>query len=156
MKHIKTFEGFLFESAVDSFISDVEKEGNTIKSTGKSKSSFDAPVTSIVFETKGFVQLKPIMDNRVWLEKLYSLQKGGGSYVMNKIISLADKHGIQIELSAQPFNVEEDPMLLQVGVPKNVSPLSEQNLVNFYKKFGFKLAELPGVFVKNAMKRIPQ
>jgi hypothetical protein len=156
MKYVKTYESFLFESALNSFISDVEKEGSLIKSPIKSKSSFDTPVTSIVFETKGVVQLKPLMDNRVWLEKLYSLQKGGGSYVMNRIISLADKHGIQLELSAKPFDAEDEPMLLQIGVPKNVNPLSEQNLISFYKKFGFEITELPGVFVKNAMKRIPQ
>ena len=70
-----------------------------------------------------------IFDKRLWFSSIHSLDRGQGNAgrVMQKIVDIADKHGVTIALTPKPFG------------GKDGSPiLTKSQLVAFYKKYGFK------------------
>ncbi len=69
-----------------------------------------------------------IFDRQLHLSSIRSLNKGQGnaSKIMQKIVDIADKYKVTIDLDPEPFSNGEDI-------------LSKSQLVKFYKKFGFKL-----------------
>ena len=73
-----------------------------------------------------------VFDKRLWFSSIYSIDRsqGNAGKVMQKIVDIADKHGVTIALEAKPFG------------GKSGSPiLTKSQLVSFYKKYGFKPSE---------------
>ena len=70
-----------------------------------------------------------IFDKRLWFSSIHSLDRGQGNAgrVMQKIVDIADKHGVTIALTPKPFGGKD-------GSPV----LTKSQLVTFYKKYGFK------------------
>ena len=66
-------------------------------------------------------------DKRLWISTLQSLEKGQGNAttVMNMMCRIADKYNVTMALDPSPYGT--DP-----------NKLNYNQLVQFYKKFGFK------------------
>ena len=82
----------------------------------------------IVIDNSVLVEIG-IFDKRLHFSSIQSMDKGQGNAgrVMQKIVDIADKHGVTIALTPKPFG------------GKNGSPiLTKSQLVTFYKKYGFK------------------
>lgn len=90
---------------------------------------------NVVIEVSNF-------DNRLWLNSITSLDKGLGNAtrVMNDICKIADKNNVTIALDPLPYG-------------KDQKKLNYEQLVSFYKKFGFKFEEGKDGF--GDMERIP-
>ena len=74
---------------------------------------------NVVIEVSNF-------DKRLWLNSIYSIEKGTGNAtkVMTAICKIADKHSVTIALDPLPYG-------------KDKNKLNYDQLVAFYKKFGF-------------------
>lgn len=73
-----------------------------------------------------------VFDKRLWFSSIYSMDRsqGNAGKVMQKIVDIADKHGVTIALTPKPFG------------GKSGSPiLTKSQLVAFYKRYGFKPSE---------------
>jgi GNAT superfamily N-acetyltransferase len=83
----------------------------------------------IVVDDSVFVEIS-VWDKRLWFSSLHSLDKGQGNAtkVMQKIVDIADKYGVTIALDPIPYG-------------KDPNKLTYNQLVKFYKKFGFKFEE---------------
>ena len=81
-------------------------------------------------------------DKRLWFSSLYSIDKGQGnaSKVMKKIMDIADKYKVTVALDPHPFGT---------GTGK----LTRDQLVKFYKKFGFEFED--GAEDFGDMERVP-
>jgi hypothetical protein len=66
-------------------------------------------------------------DKRLWISTLQSLEKGQGNAttVMNAMCRIADKYNVTMALDPSPYG-------------KDPNKLNYDQLVQFYKKFGFK------------------
>ena len=71
------------------------------------------------------VEIKPKGNSTVRISDILSHVKGAGTKAMNQICSLADKHGVFIELSAMPYD----------------NRMSMEELVDWYKRFGFSVTD---------------
>ena len=81
-------------------------------------------------------------DKRLWFSSLYSIDKGQGnaSKVMKKIMDIVDKYKVTVALDPHPFGT---------GTGK----LTRDQLVKFYKKFGFEFED--GAEDFGDMERVP-
>ena len=81
-------------------------------------------------------------DKRLWFSSLYSIDKGKGNAtsVMKKIMDIADKYKVTVALDPHPFGT---------GTGK----LTRDQLVKFYKKFGFEFED--GAEDFGDMERVP-
>jgi len=106
--------------------SNIDKAINDISSLG-----YRNPLnpSEIVIDDKVIIEVSN-WDKRLWISSLKSIEKkeGNATKVMTTICKIADKHNVTIAL---------DPVLY--GKDKN--KLNYKQLVNFYKKFGFKFEE---------------
>lgn len=79
-------------------------------------------ILSDYFYENGFITRMYIKDNSIYLMDLKrNKSKLSGTYVMNKIIEFADTNNLNIKLIAVPTHTDINKLL------------------NFYKKFGFKV-----------------
>jgi hypothetical protein len=69
-------------------------------------------------------------DKRLWISTLQSLEKGMGNAtkVMQIICKIADKYGVTVALDPLPYG-------------KDPNKLNYDQLVQFYKKFGFQFQD---------------
>lgn len=69
-------------------------------------------------------------DKRLWFSSLYSIDRGHGnaSRIMKKIMDIADKYKVTVALDPHPFGSGADR-------------LTRDQLVKFYKKFGFEFED---------------
>lgn len=69
-------------------------------------------------------------DKRLWISGLHSLEKGLGNAtrVMNMVCKIADKYNVTLALDPNPYG-------------KDPNKLNYNQLVQFYKKFGFQFEE---------------
>ena len=69
-------------------------------------------------------------DNRLWFSSLYSIDRGRGnaSKVMKKIMDIVDKYKVTVALDPHPFGT-------------GTNRLNRDQLVKFYKKFGFEFED---------------
>jgi hypothetical protein len=83
----------------------------------------------IVIDDSVFIEIS-VFDKRLWFSSIMSLDKGQGNAgrTMQKIVDIADKHNVTIALDPLPFG-------------NNPDKLNYNQLVQFYKKFGFKFEE---------------
>jgi hypothetical protein len=83
----------------------------------------------IVIDDSVFIEIS-VFDKRLWFSSIMSLDKGQGNAgrAMQKIVDIADKHNVTIALDPLPFG-------------NNPDKLNYNQLVQFYKKFGFKFEE---------------
>lgn len=81
----------------------------------------------IVIDNSVIIEIA-IFDKRLHFSSIYSMDKGQGNAgrVMQQIVDIADKYGVSIALSPEPFSTD----------PKK---LTKSQLITFYKKYGFKL-----------------
>ena len=80
----------------------------------------------IVIDNSVLVEIG-IFDKRLHFSSIQSMDKGQGNAgrVMQKIVDIADKHGVTIALTPKPFGT-------------NANNLTKSQLIVFYKKYGFK------------------
>jgi len=81
-------------------------------------------------------------DKRLWINTLQSLEKGKGhaTEVMKMLCKIADKYNVTMALDPLPYS-------------KDPNRLNQQQLVQFYKKFGFSFEEGEDDF--GDMERLP-
>ena len=81
--------------------------------------------TEVLLDNKVLVEVG-FFDGSLWVSSITSIEKGGGSYAMKIICDAADKHGVIIRLSPEPYGKKT---------------LNKSQLTTWYKKLGFKKSE---------------
>lgn len=131
MKNLKTYEEFLNENA-----SDLTANLNKALAEIKSKSTSTYRHTGLVFDGYGMCEIY-IINDTLKIGSLISFKKGGGSYVLNLIISIADKYKVDISMLAESFQKSKDYSYKELGINDDRPELSQKDLVKWYMKFGF-------------------
>ncbi|KPK66552.1 MAG: hypothetical protein AMS21_01980 [Gemmatimonas sp. SG8_38_2] len=105
---------------------------------GTEANPFGAPER--IVEWKAAAQLRPADKNTISIESIraFEINKGDGGMALRRINELADKHGVTLQLNPVPFGEEG---------------LTRGQLVNWYKRNGFRLrAEAPFLYERRPRK----
>ena len=68
---------------------------------------------------------------------LISFKKGGGKWIIQKIISICDKYSVTIKLLAQTYDKNSDYTYKELNIKDERPILSQKELVLMYQSVGF-------------------
>jgi len=105
---------------------------------GTEANPFGAPER--IIEWKAAAQIRPADKDTVSIESIraFEMHKGDGGMALRRIVELADKHGVTLQLSPVPFGE---------------GGLTRKQLVDWYKRNGFRLRpEAPFVYERKPRK----
>lgn len=71
---------------------------------------------------------------------LISFKKGGGKWILQKIISICDKYSVTISLLAQAYDKNSDYAYKELNIKDDRPSLSQKELVSMYKSMGFSIS----------------
>jgi hypothetical protein len=156
MKNIPTFEQFIFEDYLKENKDFVAKHGKTnIKTTireflNENKSiSVENAIGEIKTYSTGSYRNKGLffgdygmaeiyeLDGNLKIGSLISFKKGGGKWIIQKIMSICDKHSVTIKLLAQAYDKNSDYAYKELNIKDERAILSQKELVLMYKSIGF-------------------
>src|SRR6185369_4829545 len=89
----------------------------------------------IVIQNKVGIDIS-FFDGALWVSSITSYEKGGGRLGMQVILNAADKHGVIVRLSPEPFGKKT---------------LNRSQLINWYKRLGFNRSK-----IQDRYERLPQ
>jgi hypothetical protein len=130
---LKKFKEFLYEST----ITDAQKALEEIKSiaTGKFRH------IGFFFGENGMAEIYDNSSGQIKVATLTSFKKGGGRWIMERIIEICNRHRVSIGLLAQSYEKTSDIEYQKMAITDVRPELSQKDLVKWYRRLGFRIVE---------------
>jgi hypothetical protein len=131
MKHIKLFEEFINENNLVSIENAIEEIKTYSTGSYRNKGLF--------FGDYGMAEIYEL-NGSLKIGSLISFKKGGGKWIIQKIIHICDKYSVTIKLLAQSYDKNSDYAYKELNIKDERPILSQKELVSLYQSMGFKIS----------------
>ena len=96
--------------------------------------------TGLIFGELGMGEIF-ILKNSLYIGSLISFKKHGGIKILQMIIDIANKYKLLITLLAQVYDKYSDFNYTKLNIKDERTPLSQKELINWYKSLGFNITK---------------